>query len=156
MREGGRKRGAAGKRLGSESYRSYSGSNSRTNPIKPATTVAGLLNHIAGHVPRAGEQLDYEGLRFEVVEANQRKVLRLRVRPRILAAPLTVDRSAHQPSQSERGRGGNSAGHYGLKCTLPGRNSREAGSSQIQKLPAQLVVITTENLRAEITSERAM
>ena len=54
-----------------------------------ATTVAGLVNHIAGHVPRAGEQLDYEGLRFEVVEANQRKVLRLRVWPRILAAPVT-------------------------------------------------------------------
>jgi len=54
-----------------------------------AITVAGLLNHIAGHVPRAGEQLDYEGLHFEVVEANQRKVLRLRVRPRILAAPVT-------------------------------------------------------------------
>lgn len=54
-----------------------------------ATTVAGLLNHIAGHVPRAGEQLDYEGLHFEIVEANQRKVLRLRVRPRILAAPVS-------------------------------------------------------------------
>lgn len=54
-----------------------------------ATTVAGLLNHIAGHVPRAGEQLNYEGLHFEVVEANQRKVLRLRVRPRILAAPVS-------------------------------------------------------------------
>jgi putative hemolysin len=54
-----------------------------------ATTVAGLLNHIAGHVPRAGEQLQYEGLHFEVVEANQRKVLRLRVRPRLLAAPVT-------------------------------------------------------------------
>jgi CBS domain containing-hemolysin-like protein len=54
-----------------------------------ATTVAGLLNQVAGHVPRAGEQLDYEGLHFEVVEANQRKVLRLRVRPRILAAPVS-------------------------------------------------------------------
>ena len=54
-----------------------------------ATTVAGLLNHIAGHVPRAGEQLQYEGLHFEVVEANQRKVLRLRVRPRLLAAPVS-------------------------------------------------------------------
>ena len=54
-----------------------------------ATTVAGLLNHVAGHVPRAGEQVDYEGLHFEVVEANQRKVLRLRVRPRILAAPMS-------------------------------------------------------------------
>lgn len=54
-----------------------------------ATTVAGLLNHIAGHVPRAGEHLNYEGLHFEVVEANQRKVLRLRVRPRIVAAPVS-------------------------------------------------------------------
>lgn len=45
-----------------------------------ATTVAGLLNSVAGHVPRRGEQIDYEGLHFEVVEANQRKVLRLRVR----------------------------------------------------------------------------
>ena len=54
-----------------------------------ATTVAGLLNHVAGHVPRAGEQLNYESLHFEVVEANQRKVLRLRVRPRILAAPVS-------------------------------------------------------------------
>jgi hypothetical protein len=54
-----------------------------------ATTVAGLLNQIAGHVPRTGEQLNYEGLHFEVVEANQRKVLRLRVRPRLLAAPVS-------------------------------------------------------------------
>lgn len=53
------------------------------------TTVAGLLNHIAGHVPRTGEQLHYESLEFEVVEANQRKVLRLRVRPRFLAAPVS-------------------------------------------------------------------
>ncbi len=45
-----------------------------------ATTIAGLLNHIAGHVPTAGENLDYGGLRFEVLEANQRKVLRLRAR----------------------------------------------------------------------------
>jgi putative hemolysin len=52
-----------------------------------ATTVAGLLNSVAGHVPYPGEQLDYGGLRFEVVEANQRKVLRLRVRPRVVAAP---------------------------------------------------------------------
>ena len=45
-----------------------------------ATTIAGLLNHIAGHVPTAGEHLDYGGLRFEILEANQRKVLRLRGR----------------------------------------------------------------------------
>ncbi|MHB8413640.1 MAG: hemolysin family protein [Candidatus Dormibacteria bacterium] len=43
-----------------------------------ATTVAGLLNHVAGHVPEAGEKIKYGGLQFEVLEANQRKVLRLR------------------------------------------------------------------------------
>ena len=45
-----------------------------------ATTIAGLLNHIAGHVPTAGEHHEYGGLRFEILEANQRKVLRLRAR----------------------------------------------------------------------------
>jgi CBS domain containing-hemolysin-like protein len=50
------------------------------------TTVAGLLNHLAGHVPVAGEQVDFDGLRFEVLEANQRKVLRLRARLHAAAA----------------------------------------------------------------------
>jgi putative hemolysin len=54
-----------------------------------ATTIAGLLNHIAGHVPTAGERLDYGGLRFEILEANQRKVLRLRARP--LPAAVTAN-----------------------------------------------------------------
>jgi putative hemolysin len=56
-------------------------------PESSATTVAGLLNRIAGHVPRSGERIDYRGLRFEVVEANQRKVLRLRIRPGAAAVP---------------------------------------------------------------------
>jgi CBS domain containing-hemolysin-like protein len=46
-----------------------------------ATTIAGLLNGLAGHVPRAGEIIEADGLRFEVIEANQRKVLRVRARP---------------------------------------------------------------------------
>ena len=45
-----------------------------------STTIAGLLNAVAGHVPLAGEVVEYDGLRFEVLEANQRKVLRLRAR----------------------------------------------------------------------------
>jgi CBS domain containing-hemolysin-like protein len=45
-----------------------------------ATTVAGLLNGIAGHVPHVGEIIEFDGLRFEVLEANQRKVLRVRAR----------------------------------------------------------------------------
>lgn len=51
-----------------------------------ATTVAGLLNSVAGHVPAPGERIDYDGLRFEVLEANQRKVLRLRARRHVTAA----------------------------------------------------------------------
>jgi CBS domain containing-hemolysin-like protein len=54
-----------------------------------ATTIAGLLNHIAGHVPAPGERLDYGGLRFEILEANQRKVLRLRARR--LPAAVSAD-----------------------------------------------------------------
>jgi putative hemolysin len=45
-----------------------------------ATTIAGLLNGVAGHVPRMGEVMEFDGLRFEVLEANQRKVLRVRAR----------------------------------------------------------------------------
>jgi putative hemolysin len=45
-----------------------------------ATTIGGLLNAIAGHVPRTGEAIESDGLRFDVLEANQRKVLRVRAR----------------------------------------------------------------------------
>ncbi len=45
-----------------------------------ATTIAGLINHIAGRVPSGGDHFDYGGVRFEILEANQRKVLRLRAR----------------------------------------------------------------------------
>src|SRR5579863_4577576 len=54
---------------------------------EPYTTVAGLLNHLAGHVPAAGERVEYGGLQFEVLEANQRKVLRLRARRHPAAVP---------------------------------------------------------------------
>ena len=54
-----------------------------------ATTIAGLLNSIAGHVPRTGEVLETDGIRFEVVESNQRKVLRVRARAIAAAAPAS-------------------------------------------------------------------
>ncbi len=55
-----------------------------------ATTIAGLLNHLAGHVPRPGEIVDTDGLRFEILEANQRKVLRLRARRVALGSAQAV------------------------------------------------------------------
>ena len=50
------------------------------------TTIAGLLSHVLGKVPAPGDTIELEGHRFEVLEANQRKVLRLRVRKRAAAA----------------------------------------------------------------------
>jgi putative hemolysin len=58
-----------------------------------ASTIAGLLNGVAGHVPRTGEVIEFDGLRFEVLEANQRKVLRVRARratPGAVSAARTV------------------------------------------------------------------
>jgi putative hemolysin len=46
------------------------------------TTIAGLLSHVSGKVPAPGDRVDIAGYRFEVIEANQRKVLRLRIRKR--------------------------------------------------------------------------
>jgi CBS domain containing-hemolysin-like protein len=44
------------------------------------TTIAGLLSHVSGKVPAPGDHMQLEGYRFEVLEANQRKVLRVRAR----------------------------------------------------------------------------
>jgi len=43
------------------------------------TTIAGLLSHVSGKVPAPNEKFDLKGFRFEVLEANQRKVLRVKV-----------------------------------------------------------------------------
>jgi len=51
------------------------------------TTLAGLLSHVSGKVPAPGDKIDLEGHRFEVVEANQRKVLRVRIRKLMTAVP---------------------------------------------------------------------
>jgi CBS domain containing-hemolysin-like protein len=50
------------------------------NSDETVTTIAGLLSHVSGKVPAPGDRVDLEGYRFEVLEANQRKVLRLRAR----------------------------------------------------------------------------
>jgi len=46
---------------------------------KEATTVAGLVSELAGHIPRAGEVFHEQGLRFEVLESTERRVDRVRV-----------------------------------------------------------------------------
>jgi len=49
------------------------------------TTLAGLLSHASGRVPAPGDRIDMAGYRFEVLEANQRKVLRVRIRKQLKA-----------------------------------------------------------------------
>jgi putative hemolysin len=53
------------------------------------TTVAGLLSHALGKVPAPSDKIDLAGYRFEVLESNQRKVLRLRARRLSTAASHT-------------------------------------------------------------------
>jgi len=48
------------------------------NADETVTTIAGLLSHVSGRVHAPGEKFDLEGYRFEVLEANQRKVLRVK------------------------------------------------------------------------------
>ncbi len=43
------------------------------------TTVAGLVINELGHLPSVGEEITFRGLRFEVVEADERRVSRVRI-----------------------------------------------------------------------------
>jgi len=51
--------------------------------VKPegreSATIAGLVSELAGRIPRKGETLEEDGLRFEVVESTDRKVERVRI-----------------------------------------------------------------------------
>jgi putative hemolysin len=46
---------------------------------KDSATVAGLVSELAGRIPRKGEVVEDDGLRFEVLESTDRKVERVRV-----------------------------------------------------------------------------
>jgi CBS domain containing-hemolysin-like protein len=58
------------------------------------TTVAGLIINQLGHVPAAGEMIDFKGLRFEVVDADSKRINRVRLR-RVEESP---DSAAHHLS----------------------------------------------------------
>lgn len=46
---------------------------------REATTVAGLVTEIAGRIPRPGEVVTDDGLKFEVLDSTDRKILRVRI-----------------------------------------------------------------------------
>ncbi len=62
------------------------------NVDETVTTIAGLLSTVSGKVPTPGDKVNLGGYRFEVLEANQRKVLRLRAKHMPLAKDSTTSR----------------------------------------------------------------
>lgn len=65
------------------------------------TTVAGLVISQLGRLPEVGESLQFNGLRFEVLEANERQVSRLRIQklpPELTAEAKAAEASASKPS----------------------------------------------------------
>ncbi len=46
---------------------------------KEAATIAGLVSELAGRIPRKGEAVEDDGLRFEVLDSTDRMVQRVRV-----------------------------------------------------------------------------
>jgi len=46
---------------------------------KESATVAGLVSELAGRIPQKGEVVEEDGLRFEVLDATERRVKRVRI-----------------------------------------------------------------------------
>jgi CBS domain containing-hemolysin-like protein len=46
---------------------------------RESATVAGLVSELAGRIPRKGEVVEDDGLRFEVLESTERRVDRVRI-----------------------------------------------------------------------------
>jgi CBS domain containing-hemolysin-like protein len=67
-----------------------------------ATTLGGLVTEWLGRVPGAGEIVEREGLRIEVLAGNNRRVERVRLSRAQPAAPVSSDNggSAEQPAPS--------------------------------------------------------
>ncbi len=52
-------------------------------------TVGGLITSLCGRIPRRGEELELSGLAISILEADPRRVLRLRVAPLVHARSLS-------------------------------------------------------------------
>ncbi len=46
-------------------------------------TVSGLVNHHLGRLPQKGETFRFQGLEFEIIEANQKRVGRVRIKKQV-------------------------------------------------------------------------
>jgi CBS domain containing-hemolysin-like protein len=64
------------------------------------TTIAGLVINESGRVPDVGERLLIRGLEVEVFEADERRLLRLRVRKAPEEEASEVDQKESQKAQT--------------------------------------------------------
>ena len=64
------------------------------------TTIAGLVINESGKVPAVGEVLTFRGLEVEVLEADERRIIRLRVRKAPGANAADVDHKESQKAQT--------------------------------------------------------
>jgi CBS domain containing-hemolysin-like protein len=74
------------------------------------TTVAGLVINELGHLPSVGEEIAFRGLRFEVVEADERRVSRVRIQKPVEATeedgrPVEISSNGRAEKRSTKGMG---------------------------------------------------
>ena len=76
------------------------------DPEEDIDTVAGLVTALAGRVPQRGEVIIHpDGVEFEVVEADPRRIRRLRIRPVTPHVAPEALRPAETPPPSRTGPG---------------------------------------------------
>jgi CBS domain containing-hemolysin-like protein len=63
------------------------------------TTIAGLVINESGKVPAIGELLTIRGLEVEVLEADERRIIRVRVRKAAEKNEADVDQKESQKAQ---------------------------------------------------------
>jgi len=68
------------------------------------TTVAGLVINQLGHLPGVGEILDFRGLRFEVLEADERRVARVRIERAQASNGQALEPQAQMADSAEMGK----------------------------------------------------
>jgi CBS domain containing-hemolysin-like protein len=66
---------------GRMSIREFNEEFSTNIPDEKAETVGGLLTVVTGRVPQPGEEIHSHGISFEILEASDRKVFKLAIKP---------------------------------------------------------------------------
>jgi putative hemolysin len=69
-----------------------------------ATTVAGYVSELVGHIPQRGEVIESNGLRFEILDSTDRRVEKLRVSAAHRSQPQATSQPAGGTSRRSQSR----------------------------------------------------